>query len=193
MYRYHAQGDEVARASVRAWRAGARSAVLACVTVTAVACALGTPAPPPLPGAARRPVDIYVPAPATAPSGPLLSGDAAVERALANDTLLRHLQMIDSRYSGRRRRTLNWSARAAFTQRIPEQAARAEGDGSDGEISEASALESAVTADGGYWEVAVESDVRETRIFYVCLLRFTKGGEYLAPFDTRRGCVWESR
>jgi hypothetical protein len=165
----------------RAW-----TLALAGLAAAGSACALMAPEPPALPGAAPRIVDIYVDAPEG--SGPIPTGDAAIERALGNDTLLRHLQTIDSRYSGRRRKSLNWSARAVFTRNVP---APAEGEDAGGD--DAGAVAQAVESDGGYWEVAVESDVRETQIFYVCKLRLAKSGEYLASFETREGCAWESR
>ena len=176
----------------RAARVGSAVAVAVCVAFGS-GCALLGPSEPPIPPAPAREIDIYATG-ASSPDGPLESAEAAVTRVLANDELLRHIQGIDARYSGRRRTRLVWSASATYSREAPEddphdrRLAEERGDEVVAKVREE--VETIVREDGGFWTVNVTSDVRETRILYDCQLRLRKTGAYVAEFSEKTSCVW---
>ena len=159
------------------------------------ACALlpEEPLGPLYPGTEQLMIDLYR-EPPPLPAEGLRSGEAAVVRALREDPLIVHLQRFDARYSGRRRRSLNWTANAEFRSEPPAGGAE-EDSGDEAEPAaddSAERRERAIDEDGGYWEVELVSNVRETRIFYVCTLELSLAGEPIAPFSARDACDWRN-
>jgi hypothetical protein len=111
-------------------------------------------------------------------TGPIRTPAAAAQLALADVVLLRHLQMIDGRYAGRRMPRLTWTARIA---RVPPLAA------------DAAALAAEAPDDDAYWRVELlSSDVRGSSLFYACEVRVGAGGESLdrdkTPLEL---CGWQ--
>lgn len=136
--------------------------------------------------ATERAIDLYADPPA-APSGPITNGEDALAIVLRDEALLRHLRRMDANYSGRRRERLDWNGKADF---------RTEPETRSGEAGEAtpqaSALGEVIASEGGYWVVRVASDVRETKIFYICELRVAPSGRPLDGFEPKRSCGWRN-
>ena len=167
--------------------------IVASLVLWTTGCALFGPGEPVLPAypGADRPIDLYAPVPDPAQS-PIESGSAAIQQTLRDDDVIRHLQAIDARYSGRRRTSLFWQAAAAYRTAL-DLAEDEEEEEEDASGPTPSPIAAAVESDGGYWAVEFSSNVRETRIFYVCELALSMRGERLGPFDEARACAWRNR
>jgi len=193
-------------ATGRSWQRGWWASLVALSLASGCALIDSGPELPLYPGANRRPINPYGELP-EAPTPPLESGEAALSLALRNEELLRHVQGIDAKYSGRRRQSLAWTGQARFESVLPpepESASESEGAAEpmvdDGSLREAEAayaaelgasIARAIDSDGGYWQVTIASNVRETRIFYTCELPISRQGEPLVPFDARDACGWK--
>ena len=164
---------------------GLGAGLVACLLACLLGCAATAPPPQYVP-AARRSIDLFGDLPA-APAGPITNGEDALAIVLRDEALLRHLRRLDANYSGRRREHLSWNGAADF--RTEPEPAAASGD-EPGPL--ASTLGEAIASEGGYWLVRVSSDVRETKILYVCELRVAPSGRPLDGFEPKRTCGWRN-
>ncbi len=182
----------------------ARASHLCLALGLASACSLIQPEPelPLYPGAGRRPINPYG-EPPDLPTPPIVSGESALAIALRDQELLRHVQRIDAKYSGRRRQSLAWTGRARFENQLAsdeeaegsESRSPSENEGEAGQPTDLRQSEEellrAIEADGGYWKVAIASNVRETNIFYECELVLSTQGKPLIEFRTNESCGWK--
>jgi len=194
--------------ALRLWSRRSACTIAVAALALGAGCALYEREPelPLYPGADRRPINPYGDPPSP-PSVPIDSGESALALALREPELLRHVQSIDAKYSGRRRKSLAWTGRAAFLNQVPvvseaeketEKSPASDESASNTESVEerserATQLARLIEADGGYWRVAIASNVRETRIYYECELTLSLQGKPLAAFDARDACGWKGK